>query len=210
MCSVFRAGGSSKPKIRVVDTETIELNGIEVDVIDFSSDLLPSGDPFGHYDQNEQMLVQSLWHDLSGTNSSLGPIKYINGEDSVTAFSQTLAAGCCYFAERRNGYSSDRVEKYHSERKEVWTGAGSAYLAKLFSKKPSDTSLLDDSSSWVDNTNSIASGRRVMRTRKGYFVLGPPCAMVGDTVCVLFGGKTPYCLRRVENCYRLVGECYVY
>jgi hypothetical protein len=34
--------------------------------------------------------------------------------------------------------------------------------------------------------------------------------MTGDIVCVLFGGKTPCCLRQADDRYILVGECYVH
>ena len=32
----------------------------------------------------------------------------------------------------------------------------------------------------------------------------------GDIICVLFGGKMPFCLRPWGDCYLLVGECYVH
>jgi hypothetical protein len=33
---------------------------------------------------------------------------------------------------------------------------------------------------------------------------------VDNVVCVLFGGKMPFCLRPWGRHYRLVGECYVH
>lgn len=43
-----------------------------------------------------------------------------------------------------------------------------------------------------------------------YVGLGPEAAQAGDVVCILFGGRIPYLLRRsIDNSYLLVGECYI-
>ncbi|KAF2645476.1 HET-domain-containing protein [Massarina eburnea CBS 473.64] len=54
--------------------------------------------------------------------------------------------------------------------------------------------------------------RRVFITSKRLLGLGPAAMMSGDVVAVLFGGRVPFILRRVEGedqGWRLVGECYV-
>jgi hypothetical protein len=48
------------------------------------------------------------------------------------------------------------------------------------------------------------------RTETGLCVLGPGVLEAGDVICVLFGGKMPFCLWRWFDKYVLVGECYVY
>lgn len=48
---------------------------------------------------------------------------------------------------------------------------------------------------WSRAANGASSHRAFARTAKGYFVLGPKVLEVGDVVCVLFGGKMPFCLR---------------
>jgi hypothetical protein len=58
--------------------------------------------------------------------------------------------------------------------------------------------------------SSSASNRKFATTSKGYYVLGPKIMMRGDIICVLFGGKTPFCLRQQDDHYLLVGECYVH
>ena len=41
--------------------------------------------------------------------------------------------------------------------------------------------------------------------------MAPYSAHVGDLICVLFGGQTPFVLRKREpEGYLLVGECYVH
>lgn len=52
--------------------------------------------------------------------------------------------------------------------------------------------------------------RRFFTTDKGYMGLGPEGMLPGDTVCIFFGGDTPYVLRKVEGSWKFVGECYVH
>lgn len=53
--------------------------------------------------------------------------------------------------------------------------------------------------------------RNLMATTRGYIGLIPDDAQIGDVICVLLGGPTPYVLRPVgDGDYILVGECYVY
>ncbi|KAI0969448.1 hypothetical protein F4678DRAFT_159773 [Xylaria arbuscula] len=52
--------------------------------------------------------------------------------------------------------------------------------------------------------------RTFARSRKGYYVLSPGIMSVGDIICVLFGGKMPFCLRLCGRYYLLAGKCYVH
>ncbi|KAF7925774.1 uncharacterized protein EAE98_006999 [Botrytis deweyae] len=45
---------------------------------------------------------------------------------------------------------------------------------------------------------SYTAGRRFFRTKTGYIGVGPSGMKEGDQVCVLFGGKTPFILRRKD------------
>ena len=67
-----------------------------------------------------------------------------------------------------------------------------------------------DDFKWSRAANGASKHRAFARTAKGYFVLGPAVLKVGDVVCVLFGGKMPFCLRPWGRHYLLVGECYVH
>jgi hypothetical protein len=52
--------------------------------------------------------------------------------------------------------------------------------------------------------------RRLFITEKGYLGLGPSGTEIGNLVCILFGGDTPYILRRNIDHYNLIGECYLH
>jgi hypothetical protein len=53
--------------------------------------------------------------------------------------------------------------------------------------------------------------RRFFVTRMGYFGLAPQSVDVGDQICLLLGGRTPFVIRATgDNRYRLLGECYTH
>ncbi|RYP19190.1 hypothetical protein DL765_003505 [Monosporascus sp. GIB2] len=62
--------------------------------------------------------------------------------------------------------------------------------------------------------HDVCRDRALFVTKRGYMGLAPWNAKVGDRVCSLKGGKTPFLVRRVgrsdEERYSLVGEAYVY
>lgn len=52
--------------------------------------------------------------------------------------------------------------------------------------------------------------RRICRTLNGQLACVPKTSEKGDIICVLFGGQVPYVLRpRNDDCYAVVGECYM-
>lgn len=52
--------------------------------------------------------------------------------------------------------------------------------------------------------------RRLFITSEGHLGLGPAGMMSGDVIALLFGGRVPFVLRRVDGeGWRFVGECYV-
>jgi hypothetical protein len=59
--------------------------------------------------------------------------------------------------------------------------------------------------------------RQLVLTERGYFGLAPKEAEPGDIVCCLLGSGVPYILRKTgncskgaQNCFRLIGESYIY
>ncbi|OIW25710.1 HET-domain-containing protein [Coniochaeta ligniaria NRRL 30616] len=53
------------------------------------------------------------------------------------------------------------------------------------------------------------SNHSIFRTSRGYLGLGPKVITDEDIVCVLFGSRVPYVLRRTGSSYQLVGDAYV-
>ncbi|KAK0623689.1 heterokaryon incompatibility protein-domain-containing protein [Immersiella caudata] len=62
----------------------------------------------------------------------------------------------------------------------------------------------------IKRIQAVCAHRALFVTRRGYMGLAPWNARVGDAVCVLKGGKTPFLLReKNEGLYSLVGEAFV-
>ncbi|KAJ3551919.1 hypothetical protein NPX13_g11244 [Xylaria arbuscula] len=54
------------------------------------------------------------------------------------------------------------------------------------------------------------AGRSIFTTKAGYIGLAPESAVPGDEICVIVGCTTPFVLRPVTDCQRIVvGDCYI-
>ena len=76
----------------------------------------------------------------------------------------------------------------------------------LLGPKWSSTIAMDLKSSIETST----ACRKFLRTRRGFMGLAPQLAEVGDEVWVLLGCNVPMLLRKRDDYYILVGECFVY
>ncbi|KAF4986100.1 hypothetical protein FDECE_16124 [Fusarium decemcellulare] len=64
-----------------------------------------------------------------------------------------------------------------------------------------------------DLVHVSCNGTRIVRTKTGLIGTATWDVREGDLVCVLYGGQTPFVLRKDEDCpgkYRFVGDCYVH
>lgn len=57
---------------------------------------------------------------------------------------------------------------------------------------------------------TMSWNRSFFTTKNGYLGLGPQLLQPGDWVCVLFGAKAPFILRRYNRKCKLVGEAYLH
>jgi hypothetical protein len=54
-------------------------------------------------------------------------------------------------------------------------------------------------------------GRKLFQTQRGYLGLGLTSLEPGDQVCILFGGRTPFILRPLnDGTFRFIGEHYIH
>ncbi|KAF5639008.1 Het6 heterokaryon incompatibility [Fusarium sp. NRRL 25303] len=70
----------------------------------------------------------------------------------------------------------------------------------------------EDAAAFVGNL-AHSHGKRFFITETGYIGTGPCCLEPGDSVCILFGGDTPYIIRPSSSCideYLFLGNAYVH
>ena len=200
---------TAPPKLKI-DTSTLVLSvhGMKLDVIEACSEPLAQRE--FHLDSSGRALaIETLWHDICGKGRFDLEERYINGDSAFFAYTQTLSNGCV-------ATSSLEARPYHEILKSEWLAQGAAYLTKSLGQSDDvspalyDVAANGDHFKWSRAANGASTNRKFARTAKGYFVLGPKVLEVGDVVCVLFGGKMPFCLRPWGRHYLLVGECYVH
>lgn len=144
------------------------------------------------------------------------------------AFYQALSTGCLKQVANSNLGGRSRLgsrqnwewkDQYHDSWIDVSVKAGAAYMYRIFgAASPFGVDLgqlrgdasHEDADMWAREVRTWCRGCNMYRTSKGYFVLGPYLVREGDNICVLFGGKTPYCLRKIDDHYIFIGECYAY
>ncbi|KAL8765965.1 MAG: hypothetical protein Q9209_007112 [Squamulea sp. 1 TL-2023] len=56
----------------------------------------------------------------------------------------------------------------------------------------------------------MARNRKFCITKKRYMGWCPSNTKAGDRICILFGGQTPYVVRKEKQGYRLLGEAYIH
>jgi hypothetical protein len=92
---------------------------------------------------------------------------------------------------------------------ESYTFQQKQFDKSLMSLFPS-THSADPTEAWdrIRKLVSVGTSRKLV-TSERFVGLGPKGAQVGDVVCIFFGGRNPYLLRRSSgDSYLLVGECY--
>jgi hypothetical protein len=55
----------------------------------------------------------------------------------------------------------------------------------------------------------ITNGRAICITEKGHIGLALGCSQPGDEVCLIFGARCPFVIRREEESFSLIGDAYV-
>ncbi|KAK4065397.1 hypothetical protein Trihar35433_7517 [Trichoderma harzianum] len=217
--SQHRACGPKKPDLHISSSipEVLSIRGIRIDSIQKCSAPLEKGafhERKTDKGNTKRVAIESLWMDICGNLNGFGlDDKYVDSKDSsFFAYVQTLSNGCMAI------YWQDHAsESYSAIRHEEWLGHSAAYLTTAVDKaiiSPELHRLAEkgDALKWSRAATGASSNRRFARTTRGYYVMGPQVMEEGDIICVLFGGKMPFCLRPCLDSHRylLVGECYIH
>ncbi|KFA68692.1 hypothetical protein S40285_02660 [Stachybotrys chlorohalonatus IBT 40285] len=205
-----RAAGSTTPRL-TIDKHRKELHivGVRVDAIarvslpfhGFSFQFRPAS--------KRRVTLEAVWQRVCGQRAFSLDNKYVTGEPALYALLQTLTNACI---------GGDRSDGYRAVSAAQWLANGAAFLVRT--RRRSDD-LCDeirelaqrgDPYRWSHEATLVARHRSFAVTAAGYFVIGPAAVEAGDVVVVLYGGRTPFVLRRTEDgeAWVLVGECYVH
>ncbi|KAF2722920.1 hypothetical protein K431DRAFT_283428 [Polychaeton citri CBS 116435] len=213
--SPFCAHGGSLPKLDIDEKRRLlRIWGLKVDMIENCSQVLSDKEFHMKADPaNAQPAVETIWRDICRHDSFTLRVKYVNGQDSLFACMQTLSNGGMQAAGREK-------RPYHEIPISWWLEEQAMYLVKIFGQSdvvaPDVRKLAKRAGSerkdeqWSRLATGASKNRKFARTLSGYYVLGPQVMEAGDVICVLFGGKLPFCLRPCGSRYLLVGECYVH
>ncbi len=211
-----RAHGDSTVMLEIVQKDHLVLRtrGAEIDTIEAYSRLLLSKDFYGKKTLDQpSTTIERLWHEICRKERFNLNDRYLDGQGAFFAFMQTLSNGCVQAAgHERRPYREvlDRVWLRKAARYILETLGASDDVSEGVQRAAEGREHESDHEKWSRWATSASEGRVFARTGTGYYVLGPAALEAGDVVCVLFGGKVPFCLRPMGRSYLLVGECYVH
>lgn len=206
--SPHRAAGGTSPKVLIDQVHrALHAQGVRVDTVSNCSQTLYGRSFQFRNDRSLRLPIEVLWQDICGYKTFTLDEPYINGDFAFYALVQTLTNACINF---------DRSRPYDSISTMEWLASGAAYLVRaeggsdLISPEIQELAQGGDAFKWSHEATLVTRYRKFAVTGKGYYVVGPDAMQQGDQIVVLFGGKTPYVVRREKGQWLLLGECYVH
>jgi hypothetical protein len=177
------------------DHDTLILQGMRIDKIKSLSSRITARE------LAKTDLVDSIWKDHASKLET-----YPTGEKLLRAFSLTMVVDATLNKEPAcNDPQHDRdFALYRFERGRAFNEMG----------KDPRTLFLNISGGDAERYGAAAAnatiGRSFCTTEAGWMGICPPTAREGDLVCLLFGGKVLYTIRRERQYSTFLGECYVH
>ncbi|KAH6711009.1 heterokaryon incompatibility protein-domain-containing protein [Leptodontidium sp. MPI-SDFR-AT-0119] len=209
------------------DENALIVRGLEIDVVLQQSDVL-SSELIGY--EPHQTILDTAWLEM-GSKATIYP-----DGDRLDIFHLTLTAGLMLNQKEAEG-DAGYQENVRAFRKKMPKYSGRKSGSHVEEAKPPELSknqlkgsdncegvepptdipdvditidMTGDPDVYLRLVKEYCDHRRFFVTKKGYMGLGPQGILPWDTVCVLFGGDTPYVLRKKEGCWQFIGECYVH
>lgn len=94
---------------------------------------------------------------------------------------------------------------------EITSKGSDSFLRRSQTESYEADDALPDRIKWILSAISLrANGRALFVTKKGYIGMGPQCIKQNDAVSILFGGFSPFALRREGDRWSLLGDIYLY
>ncbi|KAL8723917.1 MAG: hypothetical protein Q9181_007083 [Wetmoreana brouardii] len=166
--------------------------------------------------------VEGSWAQLFGTSFfPLSSRTYRNGEFLQMALCKTLLAGCLGPVAASLASTSGVPEgDLHIKYSQQGHSDAAAYLMQYGDDGSSlstvELTAINQSASAgdIDRYGQCAQvlsyNRRIYLTQNGFLGLGPRMMREGDEICVLFGGRLPFILRRMRDHHIFIGDTYIH
>ncbi|PMD17146.1 hypothetical protein NA56DRAFT_662456 [Hyaloscypha hepaticicola] len=178
-----------------VDGGTLRLGGLIFDYISKCDPIMGDKWIFGS-SVNERVLAAIQAH-LTNSDDSL---QYPTGEDISSVYSCVLTAGLKSEFDRVWG---DDDSKRHKGRFLMW-------LKDAIEPQINANIFTSDDKSCQNPSIFYPQTKDHENLHKGFIGIGPGALREGDFICVMYGGRVPYVLRRSLDKQKFVGECYVH
>ncbi|KAM0376659.1 hypothetical protein ACHAPY_007208 [Fusarium culmorum] len=202
------SGGRSAVVIDHLPDRVLGLEGLEIDVVNTTFEVMSKSD-LASYDPQ-------IWATWTKSYDHLKS-RYHVSEAIARAFMVTLTGDWNLNNHERmsdqplSHFWEHMWRVYHRLRRD--SGFGDAVDIQQENTKY----LMPQKSSSNDQVNvfslhlDAAHERRLFLTKDlSYIGLGPKTMEESDIICVLFGGATPFVLRRFGEFFRFIGECHVF
>ncbi|KAI6084372.1 heterokaryon incompatibility protein-domain-containing protein [Hypoxylon rubiginosum] len=198
-----KADGGRPVEVQQSSDDILALNGFQVDTVNAVCEVM-LGFNLNSFDSHVLVALKEACHRLTD--------RYTTTEAIARAMMVTLTADWNLTNQER--VADQPISHFWAYIREIYLRLHDNEVelkeecANLLAEAESDTTV---------NANifrlhlDASHRRRVFFTKdKAYVGLGPSIMQENDILCILFGGATPMVLRPVGDCYRFVGECYVY
>lgn len=218
-----RATKKTKPQLRIDKQRLIlHIAGKHIDTVDRTSWVM-HGHNFHIRGQREDAThpMVALWQRICGLKSPLHLSSksesgnyYPTGEPPFMALAQCLTNA---------GIGMDRGRPYSSIPAGDHLANAAAYITKTTQKsdpmvaqevRDLGSNGVGDAFKWSHEASLVSRHRRLGLSAQGHYLLGPDTMEPGDIIVVLYGGFTPFVLRRrgqrSEDGWTLIGEAYVH
>lgn len=233
LCDTFSASRHRTPSKMGFSTDgrMLTLRGVIVDTINSVSGEFPADDfrdvnfaAEGGQQRHvaaAQLLFQP-WRDFCGSGGRLDSrIEYRPAveDGAIRTVGRANASALWAYMETVSVMLFRRSQRKVREDADTRPAHMAAYLAGAFPRRmraDDDATIPElakkgNAEIFTNSVYVIAYGMCFTTTvTRGLYVLAPTAVKEGDVLCVLFGGATPYILRRHGSSWLLVGECYVH
>lgn len=213
--SDYSASGTSSPTMTVLPGSShLQISGIIADKLDQVSSFSPSAD-HTKCRHDISTACKELASLLKVTNPYQGrcPDEVIwrtmicdrQGESFIETMSDDLRSVLAWDHKKMSNEvkawcavygDPERVKRYYPASEEI--------------KRAHQEGFMQTAVQYAGMSLNMMHWKRFAASKEGYLALVPVSALPRDVICVVMGAAVPFVLRKMQDGYQLIGECYVH